>query len=197
MDLSSVRLDEKIIYGIIEPGSKVLDLGCGDGELLHLLAKGKNVKGQGIELSDDAIYKCVEKEVSVFHGDIDSGLVEYPGKSFDYVILNQSMQQVKKIEYVLQEALRVGRKTIVGFPNFASIKARCMLCFGGRSPVTSSLPNYWYDTPNLRFLSIKDFKVYCRQKGMKIDQEYYLSDKRKISFCPNLFASSAIFVIEK
>lgn len=128
MDLNSVRLDEKIIYGIIEPNSKVLDLGCGDGELLHLLAKGKNVKGQGIELSDDAIYKCVEKEVSVFHGDIDSGLVEYPGKSFDYVILNQSMQQVKKIEYVFQEALRVGRKTIVGFPNFASIKARCMLC---------------------------------------------------------------------
>jgi len=197
MNLNSIRLDEKIIYNIIEPNSKVLDLGCGDGELLYLLAEGKNIKAQGIELNDEAVYKCVEKGLSVFHSDIDSGLPEYPDKAFDYVILNQSMQEVKKIEYVLQEALRVGKKVVIGFPNFAYIKARFMLFFKGVSPVTSSLPHYWYDTPNLRFLSIKDFKGYCKRKGIKTVATRYLSDKYQVSFWPNLFAANAIFVITR
>ncbi len=197
MKIDPIRLDEKIIYDIIKPDSKVLDLGCGDGELLGLLVNGKNVKAQGIELDADAIHKCVEKGLSVFHSDIDSGLSEYPDKAFDYVILNQTMQQVKKIEYVLQEALRVGENVIIGFPNFAFIKARCMLFFKGSSPVTSSLPNYWYDTPNLRFLSIKDFRNYCRKKSIKIVQASYLSDKAEAHLWPNLFASLGIFVIKK
>ena len=191
-----IRLDEKVIYSLIEPGAKVLDLGCGDGELLSFLAEGKKVKAQGIELDDNAIYKCVEKGLSVFHSDIDTGLPEYPDKSFDYVILNQTMQEVKKIEYVLKEALRVGKKVIVGFPNFAYLKARLMLFFGGRSPVTAALPYNWYDTPNLRFLSIKDFKGYCSRKGIRISTVRYLGPKSLTRFWPNLFASNAIFVLK-
>ena len=196
MNLDVVRLDEKVIYDIVEPGSRVLDLGCGDGELLHLMTEGKNVKAQGIEMDDNAIYKCVEKGLSVFHSDIDSGLPEYPDKSFDYVILNESMQEVKKIDYVLKEALRVGRRVIVGFPNFASIKARFMLFFRGKAPVTKFLPYSWYDTPNIRFLSISDFRNYCSAKNIKILAGHYLGKRSIVRFWPNLFAQNAIFVIQ-
>ncbi len=190
-----MRLDERIIYNIVKPGAKVLDLGCGSGELLAALAAGKSVKAQGIELNDDAIYKCVEKGLSVFHGDIDTGLSEYPDKSFDYVILNQSMQQVKGINNVLEEALRVADNVIIGFPNFAHIKARFMMFFGGKAPITRSLPYSWYDTPNLRFLSISDFKRYCRSKNIKIKKVYHLGKRSVVRFWPNLFALNAVFVI--
>ena len=190
------RLDEKIIYRIIEPESKVLDLGCEEGRLLAALAEGKNCKVQGIELDDEAIYKCVEKGLSVFHSDIDSGLPDYPDNFFDYVILNQTMQQAKKIEYVLKEILRVGKKAIVGFPNFAYIKARFMLFFQGKTPLTKSLPYHWHDTPNLRFLSISDFKKYCLLRNIKILSAYYLDEKSQILLWPNLFALNAVFVIQ-
>lgn len=189
------QLDYKVILEAIEPNSKVLDLGSGDGELLFLLAKEKNAKVQGIELNEQSIYKCVEKGLSVFHSDIDSGLPDYPDKSFDYVILNQSLQETKKVEYVLQEALRVGQKVIVGFPNFAFIKARFRLFFCGEAPVSDSLPYYWYDTPNKHFLSVKDFRNYCMKKKIEILNSYYLGKKTTVKFCPNLFALNAIFVL--
>jgi len=126
-----MRLDHQVIYNIIEHNARVLDLGCGDGELLSLLEQGKNIKGQGVEVDDKAIYKCVEKGLTVFHGDIDSGLIGYPTQAFDYVVLNQTMQEAKKAELVLAEALRVGKKVIVGFPNFASLRARLSIFFGG------------------------------------------------------------------
>ena len=117
---------------MIEPGSRVLDLGCGNGDLMYILTREKKAKVQGIELDDAAIYKCVKKGLSVFHGDIETGLTEYPDQSFDYVILNQSMQEVKKADFVIQEALRVAGKIMVGFPNFAYINSRVMLFFQGR-----------------------------------------------------------------
>ena len=192
-----MREDYKIISEIIERGSKVLDLGCGDGELMYLLTKEKNVRAQGIELDDAQIYKCVERGLSVFHSDIDSGLLEYPDKSFDYVILNQTMQQAKKADFVIQEALRVGKKLIVGFPNFAYVKARVSIFFIGKTPITKSLPYHWYDTPNLHFLTISDFKNYCADKGIKILEARYLGQNGRVLLWPNLFALNAIFLLER
>ncbi len=193
----SIPFDYRAICDIVEANSTVLDLGCGSGELLLLLSKLKGTKGQGIELNEEAIYKCVENGISVFHGDIERGLTEYPDKSFDYVILNQSMQETKNVDYVMQEALRVGKKIIVGFPNFAFITARFSLYFMGKVPVTKSLPYRWYDTPNVHFLSIKDFREYCRLKNISILKIIPLSRKRKVYFCPNLFASNVIFLLTK
>jgi methionine biosynthesis protein MetW len=191
----TVRLDHRIIHNIIEPGVRVLDLGCGNGDLIYFLAKEKGARVQGIELSEEAIYRCVEKGLSVFHSDIDSGLSEYPDHSFDYVILNQSLQEVKKADFVLKEALRVGKKVIVGFPNFAHLYARLQLCFGGKTPITASLPYRWYNTPNLHFLSVSDFRHFCREKGIRILCARFLGTRRLVRFWPNLFALNAIFVI--
>lgn len=194
---NNIRLDHKIIFKIIEPGSSVLDLGCGDGELLSLLVKEKKVKARGIELKEEAIYRCVEKGLSVFHGDIEGGLGEYPDNSFNYVVLNQSMQETKKVEFVLQESLRVGRKVIIGFPNFAYIRSRFDIFFKGKAPVNPSLPYSWYESPNIHFLSIKDFENYCREKKIDVLEKYYLGKSTVIRCFPNLLALNAIFVIKE
>lgn len=195
MNYESVRPDHKAILGIITSRSSVLDLGCGTGELLYLLIKEKNVRAQGIEIDEQAIYKCVAKGLNVFHGDIDSGLREYKDKSFDYVILNQSLQQVKHVESVLTDALRVGKKVIVGFPNFAYFGARFQLFFKGRAPITPSLPYTWYSTPNLHFLSITDFIEYARKNKINIERSVFFDNKRRIIVLPNLLANIGIFLI--
>jgi methionine biosynthesis protein MetW len=194
MNPKAIRLDHDIICGIVEPESKVLDLGCGNGDLIYSLARNKGVKVQGIERDEKSIRECVRRGLSVFHGDIEGGLVEYPDCSFDYVILNQSMQEVKKVDLVIQDALRVGRTVIVSFPNFAYIGARLMLFFRGKAPITKSLPYLWYDTPNVRFLSITDFRDFCAKKSIKILASYYLGEGRIVRLWPNLFALNAIFV---
>jgi len=175
----------------------VLDLGCGIGELLYILIKEKNVQGQGIEIDEQAIYQCVAKGLNVLHGDIDTGLSEYRDKSFDYVILNQSLQQVTHFETVLTEALRVGKKIIVGFPNFAYYKARIQLFFQGKAPMTPSLPYAWHDSPNVHFLSIADFIDYCQARKLTIEQSIYLGEKARIFLFPNLFANIGIFLLSK
>ncbi|HUL30043.1 MAG TPA: methionine biosynthesis protein MetW [Thermodesulfobacteriota bacterium] len=192
---SEPSLEYKAILEWIQPGSSVLDLGCGDGELLAYLVKERHVKAQGIEIDEQAIYRCVAKGLSVFHEDIDKGLSDYADQSFDYVILNQSFQQVKKPDRVLREALRVGKRVIVGLPNFAHYQARLRIFFRGRTPVTPSLPYEWHDTPNLHFLSISDFVEYCRQRNIKIEKAAFADKKRRIRILPNLFGLTGIFLI--
>jgi methionine biosynthesis protein MetW len=195
---SSDKPEYKLIAGMVRNGASVLDLGCGDGELLSTLKREKNItKGQGIEIDEQAIYKCVAKGLSVFHGDIDTGLSEYDDKSFDYVILNQSFQQVKKPDVVLSESLRVGKEVIVGFPNFAYISARYYLGIKGIAPITRSLPYEWYNTPNIHFLSIADFINYCRKREIKIEKSKYLGKAGIVKLFPNLLALEAIFLITK
>ncbi len=197
MPSESNRLDHRIIAELIAHGSSVLDLGCGAGELLYMLIKDRGAHGQGIEIDEQAIYTCVARGLNVLHGDIDSGLSEYPDRSFDYVILNQSLQQVRHVETVLVDSLRVGKKVIVGFPNFAHYTARLQLFFKGRAPVTPSLPYQWYETPNLHFLSISDFLGFCRGKGITVERCEYIGDKGRLSMLPNILAQIGIFVISK
>lgn len=193
--MNVIRPDYRIILKVVKEGSTVLDLGCGDGELLSLLVRTKNVRGQGIEIDQKVIAKCVRSGVNVLHGDLDQGLSEYPDKSFDYVILNDSLPEVRHPETVLAEARRVGKKVVVGFPNFCHIRARLQICFSGRLPVTTSLPYQWYDTPNLHFLSVKDFTTFCRQKNIKIVSAYHLSGRHRVCFLPNILAGFSLFVI--
>ncbi len=194
---SVIRPDHKLILKLVSEGSSVLDLGCGDGDLLELLVKERSVKARGIEIDEQAIYKCVAKGLSVFHGDIDSGLSEYRDKSFDFIILNQSLQQVRHLETVLKDALRVGKKVIVGFPNFAYFRARMRLFLKGKVPVTKSLPYSWYETPNLHFFSIADFLDYCGEKKIRVEKGVYIGRKMRVYLFPNLFADIGIFLLSK
>jgi methionine biosynthesis protein MetW len=197
MATENIHLDYNIIYSIIEPGSRVLDLGCGEGDLLYPLVRDKQIRAQGIELNDKAIQECVKKGLSVFQDDIENSLREFPDNSFDYVILNQSMQEVRKVDCVIQDALRIGNKVIIGFPNFAYFRSRIMLFFQGRSPITGSLPYLWFDTPNVRFLSITDFKNFCAEKKIRIIGDHYLGKKKIVHLWPNLLAMNAIFIITR
>ena len=172
----------------------MLDLGCGGGELLALLIKEKQVHAQGIELSETAIQRCVAEGLSVFQQDIDTGLSEYADSSFDYVILNQTLQQVKKPDFVLKEALRVGKRVIVGFPNFVYISARLQI-LKGRVPVTKALPYEWYDTPNLHFLAIADFRDYCKKRIIHVEDSAFIRKNGTVKLLPNLLAEIGLFLL--
>jgi len=193
----NLNVERKDLAGWIVDGASVLDLGCGDGELLAHLIREKHVRAQGIELSEQAITHCVAQGLSVFQQDIDTGLSEYADNAFDYVILNQTLQQVKKPAFALQEALRVGKSVIVGIPNFAYYKARASIFFRGRVPVTASLPYQWYDTPNLHFLSLDDFKDYCKNQNITIQCTFYAASNRKVKVWPNLLAEVGYFLLTK
>lgn len=191
------RLDHKIIVDLIEPKARVLDLGCGDGTLLSMLIEKKNCSCTGIEIDEKEIYKCIAKGLTVSHGDIDTGLADYSNKRFDYVILNESLQQVLHPQEVILEALRVGKNVFVGIPNFCHFSARMQLFFNGKVPVTKELPYDWYNTPNLRFLSLKDFHKFCKLNGITILKEIGVARNKPMAFMPNLFAHTGLYLLRK
>jgi methionine biosynthesis protein MetW len=192
-----IQPDHKVILEWVESGSSVLDLGCGDGELLYHLVKKKGCRGQGIEIDEQAIYKCVAKGLNVFHEDIEGGLTDYSDQAFDYAVLDQTFQQILHVDRALASALRVGKKVIVAFPNFAFFKSRIQIFFTGRTPVTKALPYMWYETPNLHSVSISDFLEYCRIKDIAIEKSAFLNGAKQVRLFPNFFAQLGLFLISK
>ena len=193
------RVDYALIESLIEPDSTVLDIGCGDGELLAGLTADKNIKGEGIEFLQDLVMTCVNRGIPIIQHDIELGLEGYADKSFDYVILSQTVQTVKNPKRVFTELLRVGKKVIVSFPNFAHWRSRLHLLLHGRAPVTKQLPFGWYDSPNIHFLSLSDFDNFCAELSVKVEKRIPISKKhyRPVTFMPNLFAEQAIYVTSK
>lgn len=191
------RSDYAIIGEIVEPGAKVLDLGCGEGELLQWLWEHKGVDGRGVEISGSRVQRAIARGVSVYQGDIDQGLADYPDQAFDYVILSQTLQETRLPLQVLREMLRVGRRAIVAFPNFGHWSVRLSMLMSGRAPKTRLFPYDWYDSPNIHFLTVDDFEQLAHKEGLGIERRYFLSGRRKVTLMPNLRAEVAVFLVRQ
>ncbi len=192
------RIDYQLIEALVPEGATVLDLGCGEGDLLAELIEKKHVQGSGVEISQSAVEACVARGLSVFHGDLDEGLADYDDGSFDIVILSFSLQQLYRPRLVVREMARVGRLAIVSFPNFAHWWNRTQLAALGRMPLSSEIPYEWYDTPNIHLCTVRDFRRLCQHEGLQIQSELYLRsfERRTVgSVLPNLFARIAIFAV--
>jgi homoserine O-acetyltransferase len=193
------RVDYELIESLIEPTAAVLDIGCGNGELLANLTADKNINGKGVELVQELVLSCVNRGMSIIQHDVERGLKNYADKSFDYVILSQTVQTLKDPEKVFTELLRVGKKVIVSFPNFAHWRCRMQLFFSGKAPVTKQLPFGWHNSPNIHFLSLKDFDRFCKKLGVKVEKKIPLIKTRlsPVKLAPNLFAEQVIYVTSK
>jgi len=191
------RSDYAIIGEIVEPRTKVLDLGCGEGELLQWLAENKDVDARGVEISGAKVQRAIARGVSVYQGDIDQGLADYPDHAFDYVILSQTLQESRRPLQVLREMLRVGRRAIVAFPNFGHWGVRLSLLYSGRAPQTRLFPHNWYDSPNIHFLTVDDFEQLARQEGLAVERRYFLAGHRRVSRLPNLRAEVAVYLVRR
>mgnify|MGYP001259578102 FL=1 len=196
------RVDLVIIAGMIEDGRRVIDVGCGDGDLLELLAAKKGIDGRGMEISRDRVNSCVARGLSVIQGDADFDLDNYPDGAFDYAVLSLTIQACEKPLHVLEQLLRIGRRAIVSFPNFAHWRNRVQFALQGRMPVTERLPHEWYDTPNIHLCSIKDFVRLCDRLGVRVERSVAL-DANGAGFelfpgvLQNLFASQAVFMLSR
>ena len=200
-DLSD-RPDLREIVNLVPEGTKVIDLGAGDGTLLAYLAKHKKIEGRGIELSSEGVKECVARGLFVYQSNLDEGLADYEDKTFDYVICSQTIQQVHKPRYLLEEILRVGRNAIISIPNFGYYKIRFQLLIKGRMPKSSTLPFEWYDTPNIHLMTTKDFRSFLQGLDIKILKEVHsISHSGYLhpfsDWWPNLFAPTVIYLITK
>src|SRR5579862_4885608 len=191
------RSDYAIIGEIVEPAARVLDLGCGEGELLQWLAENKAVDARGVEISGAKVQRAIARGVSVYQGDIDQGLADYPDQAFDYVILSQTLQETRAPLAVLREMLRVGRRAIVAFPNFGHWRVRLSHLWSGRAPKTRLFPHDWYDSPNIHFLTVLDFEALAQKEGWKIERRIFLSGHRELRMLPNLTAEMAVFLVSR
>ena len=198
----SLHVNYSVITEFIEKGSRVLDLGCGEGGLLKMLIDKKHCSGSGIEIDQNNVISSIQKGLSVVQGDIDEGLKEFMDNEYDYVILNQTLQSTEKPDYVIEEMLRVGKKCVVSFPNFGYWRVRFYLFIKGRMPKSRMLPFCWYDTPNIHLLTVEDFFDFCKQRNINIKKQVYIK-RGKISknpftgFLTNLLCEEAVFVIER
>jgi methionine biosynthesis protein MetW len=189
------RSDYAIISDLVEPNTKVLDLGCGEGELLAWLAAHKQVDGRGVEIDGTRVQRAIARGVSVYQGDIDHGLDDYPKLAFDYVILSQTLQEVRAPLSVLREMLRTGRHGIVAFPNFGHWSVRLAHLFTGGAPKTKLFPHDWYDSPNIHFLTVHDFETLAAAERWKVERRIFLHRNKQISAFPNLLAEVAVFML--
>lgn len=205
LELSSSRVptDHQVIAHMVKQGAKVLDVGCGDGALLHLLARERGVKGRGMELSQAGVNACVAKGLSVVQGDADRDLKDYPDQSFDYIILSKTIQAVRQPRVVLRELVRIGERVIVSFPNFGHWRVRTQLFTSGRMPVTGSLPSRWCDTENLHLCTVRDFADLARELHLTIERAVPISGGApgapfaKRLWRANWFAEEAVFLLAR
>ncbi len=191
------RSDYAIIGDLIEPNTSVLDLGCGEGELLEWLAANKNVTGRGVEIDGTRVQRAIARGVSAYQGDIDQGLADYPADSFDYVILSQTLQETRKPLAALREMLRVGRNAVVAFPNFGHWSVRISHLFSGRAPRTRIFPHAWYDSPNIHFFTVRDFEDLIAREGWKIERRYFLAGRHRGRLLANLMAEVAVYLVRR
>jgi methionine biosynthesis protein MetW len=195
----SLRPDLAAIAELIPAGVKVLDLGCGDGELIHYLVNAKQVKGRGIELSEQGVLACVRRGLSVRQGNLNEGLADYPEHSFDYVVLSQTLPFLSDAKKILLEMLRVGQRAVVSVPNWGYWRCRLELLMRGQMPQAPDLPQPWYEAPRWQAFTVTDFAHFCQQINVAICQEVYLAHGRRIQVrkIKNLLATTAVFTLEK
>jgi methionine biosynthesis protein MetW len=195
------RIDYTLIKDLVPQGATVLDLACGDGELLSELIAEKDVRGSGVEIDQAAVEACIGKGLSVFHGDLDAGLADFLDQSHDVVVLSMSLQQLRRPRMIVREMVRVGHLAIVSFPNFAHWQPRSQLFFRGRMPISRDLPYQWWDTPNIHLCTIRDFRALCHAEGLCVEHELHLRSvdqpppERLVA--PNLFARIAIYAVTR
>ena len=194
----ALRPDLAVIAANVTPGTRVLDVGCGDGALMAALRENKQADARGMELDPHNVAMCVARGLSVIQGDADVDLLFYPDASFDYAILSQTLQTTKRPDLVLDELLRIGRRAFVSFPNFAHWRVRLSLLWGGRMPVTRLLPVAWYETPNIHHVTIDDFRSLMTDKGVKVEEAWFLTgDKRISAAAANFRAEHAVFLLSR